>query len=91
MGFNDAYLNYRYNLTQIGYYSPFVANLYKDETIDLLKSLSLKGYTLLYEEGAWFNLDEYNNYLKNSNIQFQSSRAKSLGELQFNELKIVEK
>lgn len=91
MSFADAYINYRYKLKQTGYYSPFVANLYKEDTINLLRSLAGKGYILLYEEGDWFNVEEYNDFLKNKGVKFQSSKSKTLGNLQFNELKIIEK
>lgn len=91
MGFNDAYLNYRYNLNQVGYYSPFVANLFKKETIKLLEDLESMDYVILYEEGSWFNIAEYNDYLKNTNIEFLSEKSKSLGNLQFYELKVAKK
>lgn len=85
---NDSYFNYRYKLRQLGYYSPFFANLYKEETISYMKSLNDRGYTILVEEGNWFNIEEYNSYLQTRGITFDVKNSKSIGDVKFNQLLI---
>ena len=90
MSYEDSYFNYRYDFKQEGYYSPFIANLFKKETIDLIKKLNTDGYTILVQDGMGFVVSEYNNseYLKNDKILFELTNKKNLDNITFFQLNI---
>jgi hypothetical protein len=43
----DAYLNYRYGIPQVGYFAPLYANVFVEETAEMLRSRLAAGYDVL--------------------------------------------
>jgi len=90
----NNYLDYRYNINSVGYYSPFIASVYKKDTIELVRKLYDDGYVILIEQGKWgFNLDEYNEsaYMREHNLSFEAKDSSSLGNISFSQLIIHQK
>jgi len=52
----DAYVNYRTGLRQVGYFSPFCANIKLDETVAFLIQKQREGYRLILYPGENYNL-----------------------------------
>jgi hypothetical protein len=44
---DDAYLNYRYGLRQVGYFAPFYASVFAEPTAEAVRGLILDGYKVL--------------------------------------------
>lgn len=57
----DSYVNYRYGLRQIGYFAPFFAHVYRDETATFLAELLAKGYHVVFWEQEMLDLLPYYN------------------------------
>ena len=89
----DAYLNYRYSLKQEGYFSPFIANLFMEDTIRLIKELSKKDYTILLEDVSWFRAEIYNEsiFLKKDGLKFFLKEGPSLGKIKFYQLIVAQR
>jgi len=87
----DAYLNYRYGLKQAGYYSPFIANLFMEDTIRLLLDLSKDNYLILLEDKPYFNIERYNEskFLNDKGLRFELTGDLNLSGIKFFELNII--
>lgn len=70
----DSYINYYLGLDQIGYYSPFDANLFQDKTIKFLKDHIESDYRviILYRPDCQAEMDLYNRHplMKSVNSKF---------------------
>jgi len=71
----DSYINYYLGLKQVGYYSPFDANLYQDKTINFLKDHIEAGYRVIIifmSDYHQISIDTYNRHLlmKSANKKF---------------------
>lgn len=69
----DGYYNYRYNLPQVGFYTPFHANIFVEQTAENLLELKNKGYRLiLWEKVILDSLKDFNQspILRSKNLQF---------------------
>jgi len=90
----NNYLNYRYNINSVGYYSPFIASVYKKDTIELIRKLNDDGYVILVEKGKWgFDLGEYNrsSYMREHSLSFDIKDSGTLGNISFSQLIINQK
>lgn len=88
---SDAYLNYRYDLKQIGYYTPFIANLFMEDTNKLLLDLSKDNYLILLEDDPSFTIEQYNEskFLNGQGLRFELTGGLNLADIKFYELNIV--
>lgn len=87
----DAYLNYRYNLKQVGFYNPFIANLFLEDTIKLLIGISKDNYLILWEDSPVFKIENYNKskLLSDQGLKFELTNGPTLADIKFFELNIV--
>jgi len=80
----DSYMNYRYHLKQTGYFSPFFANIYLDNTVKFLADSINYGYTVVFPSlDTEINISEFNksNYLHEHGLKFISIDMKGLSIL----------
>ena len=87
----DAYLNYRYDIKQFGYYSPYIANLFLEDTIALLLDLSKDNYLILSEDLQMFNIENYNKSktLSDQKLKFELTESQNLADIRFFKLNII--
>ena len=85
----DSYFNYRYHFDQKGWFTPFVANVYLDDTVKLLKDMVSNGYkVVLWEQDMVNSVSEFNKskYLIDQGLRFSLKRqGPLLLELRINE------
>lgn len=81
----DSYFNYRFNLKQIGFFTPFYSHVYIDETLDYLISLMQNDYKVIFfEEWGGSELIEQLNKvpkMKSLGLKFEIIRNNSVFEV----------
>ncbi|MBI2011731.1 hypothetical protein HYS91_03105 [Candidatus Daviesbacteria bacterium] len=85
----DGYYNYRYNFPQVGFNTPFHANIFIEDTVKNLLDLKNKGYRLILWERVMLNsLRDFNesNFLKKKNMMF-----KAIDKGEYLELELVKR
>lgn len=80
----DSYINYRYKLPQIGYFSPFYAHVYVDETAEYIRNQMTSGYhVVLWEQEIIDSIPLYNEVpaLKKNGEQLYIKKSGMMYEL----------
>jgi hypothetical protein len=83
IGAYDGYLNYRYKIKQQGYFAPFWANPYRDDTVKFIENKINNGYKIYFLKGDYHELFFYKGEFEQYLIDFNESNYLQEKHLEF--------